>query len=85
MSEKILSRSVFCIKNFDNKVTIKGYDKTLLEEGLCSYCLLKTLKKSETISIEEMKSEERCSCRLKFPPMISIKLDVQKNKSITIV
>lgn len=85
MSEKILSRTKFCVKKFDSSISINGYNRVLIEESSCPHCSLKTFKKSETILIEEIKKEKRCLCRLKKSPLISIKLDIQKNKSVTII
>ena len=84
MSEEILSKAKFSVKKFDRRITINGCKKDLIEEDSCLYCSLKTFKKSETILIDEIKEERKCLSRLKNSLLISIKLDIQKNKSIII-
>ena len=85
ISEKMLKGTRFSIEKLGDRLKIQGYNEEDVKKETCSCCQLKKFKNNETIDISELVEEKRCTCKPSLSPLMSLKVDLNKTKTITMV
>lgn len=85
IAEKVLKDTKFSIEKHGDRLKINGYKGEEITAETCIKCSLKTLKNNETIYLNELEVEKKCSCKPSIAPLITFKVDASKTEKITIV
>ena len=85
ISEKILKDTRFSIEKLGDRLDIHGYNVEEVKKESCRHCLLKKFENNETIKVDELVIEKKCNCKPTISPLMSLKVDLSKTKTITIV